>query len=110
MRYFLKVFLILIFSLSLSANEKKEHLPSWIYTANQYKYFGLATANNHIKGKHYQENVARSKAKRKIILLFEQDRLSYKTKKEYISHFEEKKYMDQDKKVYVLIYLDNGYI
>jgi len=107
MSYFIKAYLVLLFSLSLFAGEKRESLPSWIYTTQQYKYFGLSIANNHIKGKHYQENVARSRAKRKIILLFEKDGLSYKTKKEYLSHFKEKKHIDRNKKVYILVYIDN---
>lgn len=81
--------------------------PFWIKGRLDYKYFGLGKASKHFKGKHYQENLARSRAKRDLQSLYERDNLSNEQIDKYNELLQTKKYTDERGKMYILLYLDN---
>lgn len=81
--------------------------PFWIKGRLDYKYFGLGRATTHFKGKHYQENLARSRAKRDLQKEYERDNLSNEKIDKYNDLLQTKKYTDERGKIYILLYLDN---
>ena len=82
-------------------------IPVWIKGTAKYKYYGIGKANKHFKGKYYQENLAKSRAKRKLQKLFDQNNLTNEMMEEYYSLQEKKKYVDHKGRVYILIYIDD---
>ena len=91
-----------------STNEKDTNeITNWIKGTSKYKFYGIGKANKHFKGKHYQENLARSRAKRKLQKLYDKNNLSNETIAEYNSLEEKKQYIDKKGRIYILIYIDN---
>jgi len=90
-------------------NEDKDtnEIPLWIKGTTKYKFYGIGKANKHFKGKHYQENLAKSRAKRKLQKLFDKNNLSNETMEEYNRLQEKKKYVDKKGRIYILLYIDN---
>jgi len=82
-------------------------IPLWIKGTTKYKFYGIGKANKHFKGKHYQENLAKSRAKRKLQKLFDNNSLSNETMEEYNRLLEKKKYVDKKGRIYILLYIDN---
>jgi len=82
-------------------------IPLWIKGTSKYKFYGMGKANKHFKGKHYQENLAKSRAKRKLQKLFDNNSLSNETMEEYNRLLEKKKYVDKKGRIYILFYIDN---
>jgi len=80
---------------------------SWIKGNVSYKFFGIGKANKHFKGKHYQENLARSRAKRELMSLFNDYNLSNKQIAKYNNLLEIKKYTNKKGRIYILVYIDN---
>ncbi|MDC0933782.1 hypothetical protein OAR97_08010 [Arcobacteraceae bacterium] len=85
----------------------KESPDSWIKGTTKYQFYGIGKANKHFKEKHYQENLARSRAKKNIMRLFHMKNISDKTITEYLGLLETKQYIDKKERVYILLYLDN---
>lgn len=83
-------------------------IPLWVHNKNlDYKYYGIGFSNKHYKGIHYQENLARSRAKRELLKKFENDKLSNETMFDYIDMMKMDKYLDNRDRIYVLLYIDN---
>lgn len=82
-------------------------IPFWIKGYVDYKYYGIGKANKHFKGIHYQENLARSRAKRNLQRKYDDDNLSNKLMNEYNELLETKTYTNDRGRIYTLIYLDN---
>ena len=82
-------------------------IPLWIKGTTKYKFYGIGKANKHFKGKDYQENLAKSRAKRKLQKLFDNNNLSNETMEEYNRLQEKKKYIDKKGRIYILLYIDN---
>ena len=80
---------------------------SWIKGTSKYQFYGIGKANKHFKGKHYQENLARSRAKKNLMKLYNTRNLSDKIIIEYNSLLESKQYIDDKGRLYMLLYLDN---
>jgi len=86
----------------------KSGIPVWLKGASDYyKYYGIGRANVHSKGKHYQENQARSRAKIELINRFNQAGLSNEKMFDYIEKMEKDKYIDNRGRIYILLYIDN---
>ena len=94
---------------SLDSNEMSDpnKIPSWIKGTNQYTYYAVGKANKHFKGEYYQENLARSRAEKKLQKKYDNNNLSNKRMIKYNGLVEQKKYIDKKGRVYILIYLDN---
>jgi len=89
---------------------KEDHqgIPTWLKGKNiKYKYFGVGKANVHFKGKEYQEKLAKKRARRKLNNKFEEYKLSQKIIYDYEEYIEQKKYINQDKKIYILLYISH---
>ena len=82
-------------------------IPLWINGTAEYKFYGVGKANKHFKGKHYQENLARSRARKELQKLFDNKRLKNKKMEEYGYLIETKMYVDQKERIYILLYIDN---
>lgn len=82
-------------------------IPYWIKGTKEYRFYGVGKANKHIKGKHYQENLARSRARRDLQKLLDRADLTEKEKYDYNGLIETKMYVDKRDKVYILLYIDN---
>ena len=82
--------------------------PTWLkgYT-DDYKYYAVGTANKHFNGTHYQENLAKSRAKEKLYERFNKANISQDTQYKYYEVMQEKKYIDDKGRVYILLYIDN---
>jgi hypothetical protein len=82
--------------------------PSWLkgYTF-KYKYYGVGRANKHFKGKDYQENLARSRAKKELQDKLDRSNLSQNQIYEYLNLIQISKYIDTKNRVYILVYIDN---
>ena len=79
----------------------------WIKGNVQYKFYGIGKANKHYKGIHYQENLARSRAKKKLMKLYNQKKLSNKKMIKYNNLIESKQYIDDSERVYIMLYVSN---
>ncbi len=82
-------------------------IPLWIKGNVEYRFFGLGKANKHFKGKHYQENLARSRARRNLQKLYDDKHLTNEQMDEYNSLIETKIYTDKNERIYILLYIDN---
>ena len=83
-------------------------IPVWLKGARDYyRYYGIGRANVHSKGVHYQENQARSRAKKELINRFNQAGLSNEKMFDYIEKMESDKYVDNRGRIYILLYIDN---
>lgn len=91
-----------------TVNDEDENLiPLWIKGKVDYRFYGVGKANKHFKGKHYQENLARSRARRDLQKLFDGNNLTNKTIDEFNTFVETKKYIDERGRIYILLYIDN---
>lgn len=93
------------------ANTKKDDvntIPQWISgkTAD-YEYYGIGKSNKHFKGKYYQENLARSRARKNIQKKFDTADLTQKEIYNYTKLIQEKRYTDTKERIYILLYIDN---
>ena len=93
----------------LKSNKKEEDDNSndWIKGTSLYKFYGIGKANSHFKGKHYQENLAKSRAMKKLMKLYKAHSLSQEMISQYNSLIEIKKYTDERGRIYLLLYIDN---
>jgi len=83
-------------------------IPVWLKGAKDYyRFFGLGKANVHSRGKNYQENQARSRAKKELIKRFNSAGLSNEKMFDYIQKMETDKYIDNRGRIYILLYIDN---
>jgi len=87
--------------------EDINEIPYWIKGTSEYKFYGIGKANKHFKGKHYQENLARNRARSELQTLFVNQKLSNETIDEYNKYIEKKKYVDKKGRIYILLYIDN---
>lgn len=85
----------------------ENHIPFWINGTKEYRFYGVGKANKHVKGKHYQENLARSRARRDLQKLLDRADLTEKEMYDYNSLIETKMYVDKRDRVYILLYIDN---
>ena len=85
----------------------KDAIPYWIKGTKEYRFYGVGKANKHLKGKHYQENLARSRARKDLQKLLDRANLTEKEMYHYTSLIETKMYVDKRDRVYVLLYIDN---
>ena len=88
-------------------NNDKDGIPTWLKGTTEYKFYGVGKANKHFKGKHYQENLARNRARSELQTLFVNQKLSNETIDEYNKYIEKKKYVDKKGRIYILLYIDN---
>ena len=82
-------------------------IPYWIKGTKEYRFYGVGKANKHVKGKHYQENLARSRARRDLQKLLDKGDLTEKEMYDYNSLIETKMYVDKRDRVYILLFIDN---
>jgi len=80
---------------------------NWVNGKVQYQFYGIGKANKHYKGIHYQENLARSRANKKLMKLYNVKNLTNKKIIEYNRLIETKQYIDERGRLYMLLYLDN---
>ena len=92
---------------SITADEDENFIPLWIKGKADYRFYGVGKANKHFKGKHYQENLARSRARRALQKLYDGKRLTNKQMDEYNTFIETKMYTDERERIYILLYIDN---
>ena len=99
------LFIFIFLFLNLEASTK----PYWINGySSLYKFYGVGRANALLKGKHYQENLARSMARKELQKKYDKYKLSNDTMFRYNKHLKTQKYIDKDSgTIYILIYLDN---
>ena len=86
--------------------------PNWINTPTykykyKYKYSAVGYANKHFKGKNYQENLARNRAKDKLQEQFDLNKLSNNEQLKYYDVIKTDKYYDKNGRVYIYLYIDN---
>jgi len=83
-------------------------IPVWLKGARDYyRYYGIGRANVHSKGKYYQENQARSRAKIELIKRFNSAGLTNEKMFDYIEKMKIDKYVDNKGRIYILLYIDN---
>lgn len=91
-----------------SPQKAEDEIPLWIKgTTPDYQYYGVGKANSHFKGKHYQENLARSRAKKELMLKLENGNLSQEKIYEYLKLVQTATYTDKRERIYILLYIDN---
>ena len=93
------------------ANRKvkdKDKIPVWLKgDTKDYKYYGVGKANKHFKGKDYQENLSRNRARRDLQDKFENFSLTNDQIFKYNELIQSEKYIDKKGRVYILLYIDN---
>ena len=80
---------------------------NWIKGNVQYQFYGIGKANKHYKGMHYQENLARGRAKKKLMKLYNDKNLSNKKMIKYNNMIETKQYIDDSERIYIMLYVEN---
>ncbi len=87
----------------------EDGVPLWVHNKNnlEYKYYGIGFSNKHYNGKYYQENLARSRAKRQLMEKFENAKLTNKIMRNYLEVLKTEKYTDKRDRIYILLYIDN---
>jgi hypothetical protein len=91
---------------NIKTNQAK--IPLWLKGFSQkYQYYGVGKANKHFKGKDYQENLARSRARRDLQEKLDKAKLSNKLLFQYNELIETKKYIDKNGRIYILLFIDN---
>ena len=89
-------------------SEDSTVIPIWIRGHNvDYQYYGVGKANTHFKGKDYQENLARSRARKALQKKLDSSDLSQEKIYEYLQLVQTKKYIDDRERIYILLYIDN---
>ncbi|MEA3512735.1 MAG: hypothetical protein U9R37_03945 [Campylobacterota bacterium] len=87
---------------------KKDGIPTWLKgNVTQYRYYGVGKANQHFKGKHYQENLARGRAKKELMIKLEKDNLRQEELEIILNDIEEEKYINKKNRIYILLYIDS---
>jgi hypothetical protein len=89
--------------------EDDDGVPFWVNHKNalNHKYYGIGFSNKHYNGKHYQENLARSRAKKELMKKFDADKIPQDTMYEYFDLIQSDQYTDDRGRIYVLLYVDN---
>ncbi len=88
--------------------ENPEVIPLWIKgKTSDYQYYGIGQANKHFKGKDYQENLARSRARRNLQKILDRTDLTQKEMYDYLQLVQSKKFVDKKERIYILLYIDN---
>ena len=103
----MKTSLLLLLIISSLFSKQVEEIPFWVKKNINYKFYGIGEANKHINGKHYQENVARSRARKDLQKRYDKKHLSNTLMNRYNKLLETKSYRDKKGRVYFFIYLDN---
>jgi len=82
--------------------------PSWTHGyTSKYKFYGVGKANKHFKGEDYQENLAKSRARRELQAKYDYYNLSNDTMWRYNELIKTEKYVDKRGRIYILLYIDN---
>ena len=92
---------------SINIEEDENSIPLWIKGKVDYRLYGIGKANKHYKGETYQKNLATKRARRALNQSYDRERLTNKEIVEYNSLVEKKVYLDRNKRVYILLYIDN---
>ncbi len=88
--------------------EEETAIPLWIKgRTSKYEYYGVGKSNKHFKGKDYQENLARSRARRNLQKKLDSTDLTQEKMYEYFKLIQTKKYIDDRDRIYILLYIDN---
>jgi len=88
--------------------EEEPAIPLWIKgKTSEYEYYGVGKSNKHFKGKDYQENLARSRARRNLQKKLDSTDLTQEKMYEYFKLIQTKKYIDDRDRIYILLYIDN---
>lgn len=88
--------------------EEELVIPLWIKgITSDYEYYGVGKANTHFKGKDYQENLARSRARKNLQKKLDRTDLTQEKMYEYLQLVQSKKYVDPRGRIYILLYIDN---
>ena len=88
--------------------KNKNKIPNWLKgNSNDYKYYGVGKANKHFKGKDYQENLARNRARRNLQDKFDNFSLTNNQIFKYNELIQSVKYIDKKDRVYILLFIDN---
>ena len=88
--------------------KKKNKIPNWLKgDSKDYKYYGVGKANKHFKGKYYQENLARNRARRNLQDMFDNYGLTNNEIFKYNELIQVEKYIDAKGRVYILLFIDN---
>jgi len=91
-----------------SIKDEEPTIPLWITgKTSDYEYYGIGKSNKHFKGKYYQENVARSRARKNLQKKFDTADLTQEKIYEYSQLIQTKKYIDPKERIYILLYIDN---
>ena len=104
----MKIFLFILLFISSLVSQQTEEIPFWVKKDIYYKFYGIGQANKDIKGKHYQENVARSRARKDLQKRYDRKNLSNTLMDKYNKLLETKYYVDNKERIYFFIYLDNN--
>jgi len=87
---------------------EKNGIPTWLKgNLTEYRYFGVGKANKHFKGKHYQENLARSRAKEDLMSRLNSSELKQEEMYDILKLIEEAKYINKNDRIYILLYIDD---
>ena len=88
--------------------KNKNKIPLWLKgNCKDYKYYGVGKANKHFKGKDYQENLARNRARRDLQDKFDNSILTNEQVFKYNDLIQNEKYIDKKGRVYILLFIDN---
>ncbi len=88
--------------------KSKNEIPTWLKgTTTDYKYYGVGKANKHFKGKDYQENLARNRARKNLQKKLDKTNLTKKQIYTYIELIQTNTYTNKKGRVYVLLFIDN---
>jgi hypothetical protein len=87
----------------------EDGIPLWVHNKNnlEYRYYGVGFSNKHYKGKYYQEELARSRAKYELTKKFENENLSNEKIRNYLDLLKTEKYTDKRDRIYILLYVEN---
>ena len=103
----MKISILLLLIISSLFSHQTEEIPFWVKKDIYYKFYGIGQANKHLKGRHYQENLARSRARKDLQKRYDKKHLSNTLMNRYNKLLETKSYIDTKGRVYILLYLDN---
>jgi hypothetical protein len=88
--------------------EEEPTIPLWIKgKTTDYEFYGVGKSNKHFKGKDYQENLARSRARRELQKKLDSTDLTQEKMHDYFQLIQTKKYTDERERIYILLYIDN---
>ena len=89
--------------------KEKNEIPNWIKGHSpDYKYYGVGKANKHFKGKDYQENLAKSRARKELQKKLDRADISQTEMFEYVKYIRTEKYVDERERLYILMYINDN--